>query len=334
MPAGKQATISKFMEQLSQVEGFTVDLETLEKFASKIPASTGVKPTKHRDGPRAKTAYNVWCSTYWGPHCEAEYGRKLPLADVKFKDGDQKGEVKLSAHTDERKQMWTDFQETPQFQEMKSEIEAENEKLGKVPTKRKATKSDEIERLKKELEEERKKNTHSDSNSEEELVESKTEEVVESKTEVPESKTEVVESKTEVVESKTEVVESKTEVVESKTEVPESKTEVDEFDQMDTNGDGVVDREEFEAHIKEKEKKHETLDEQTRWVFEQFDKSTETTCFKAWIMINHHDTYGPQKKKRISSDELKEFKAQHHWADFCGKKYTQECDWFEYIPSM
>ena len=299
MPAGKQATISKFMEQLSQVEGFTVDLETLEKFASKIPASTGVKPTKHRDGPRAKTAYNVWCSTYWGPHCEAEYGRKLPLADVKFKDGDQKGEVKLSAHTDERKQMWTDFQETPQFQEMKSEIEAENEKLGKVPTKRKATKSDEIERLKKELEEERKKNTHSDSNSEEELVESKTEEVVE-----------------------------------SKTEVPESKTEVDEFDQMDTNGDGVVDREEFEAHIKEKEKKHETLDEQTRWVFEQFDKSTETTCFKAWIMINHHDTYGPQKKKRISSDELKEFKAQHHWADFCGKKYTQECDWFEYIPSM
>ena len=305
MPAGKQETITKFMEQLVQVEGFTVDLETLVKFASKIPASTGVKPTKHRDGPRAKTAYNVWCSTYWGPHCETEYGRKLPLADVKFKDGEQKGEVKLSAHTPERKQMWTEFQETSQFQEMKSEIEAENEKLGVLPTKRKPTKSDEIERLKKELEEERKKNAHSDSNSEEELDE-----------------------------SKTEVVESKTEVVESKTEVVESKTEVDEFDQMDTNGDGVVDREEFEAHIKEKEKKHETLDEQTRWVFEQFDKSTETTCFKAWIMINHHDTYGPQKKKRISSDELKEFKAQHHWADFCGKKYTQECDWFEYIPSM
>ena len=291
MPAGKQDTITKFMDAIVQVEEFEIDLETLKQFASKIPAASGVKPTKHHDGPRAKTAYNVWCATHWAEHCETEYGRKLPLADVKFKDGDQKGEVKLSAHTDERKQMWTDFQETPQFQEMKSEIEAENEKLGKVPTKRKATKSDEIERLKKELEEERKKNTHSDSNSEEELVE-------------------------------------------SKTEVPESKTEVDEFDQMDTNGDGVVDREEFEAHIKEKEKKHETLDEQTRWVFEQFDKSTETTCFKAWIMINHHDTYGPQKKKRISSDELKEFKAQHHWADFCGKKYTQECDWFEYIPSM
>ncbi len=316
MPAGKQETLSKFMEQLSQVEGFEIDLETLKQFASKIPVSTGVKPTKHRDGPRAKTAYNVWCSTYWGPHCETEYGRKLPLADVKFKDGDQKGEVKLSAHTPERKQMWKDFQETPELQEMKSEIEAENEKLGKVPTKRKPTQKDQIERLMKELEEERKKNAHSDSNSEEELDEStKTEEVVES------TKTEEVES------TKAEEVES------TKAEEVDSTNE-DEFDQMDTNGDGVVDREEFEAHIKEKEKKNETLDEQTKWVFEQFDKSTETTCFKAWIMINHHDTYGPQKKTRISSDELKEFKAQHHWADFCGKKYTQECDWFEYIPSM
>ena len=153
------------MEAIVQVEGFEIDLEALKQFASKIPATSGVKLTKHHSQPRAKTAYNVWCATYWAEHCETEYGRKLPLADVKFKDGDQKGEVKLSAHTPQRKQMWTEFQETSQFQEMKSEIEAENEKLGKVPTKKKATKADEIERLKKELEEERAKNKKSSADS-------------------------------------------------------------------------------------------------------------------------------------------------------------------------
>ena len=269
MPAGKQATISKFMEQLSQVEGFTVDLETLEKFASKIPASTGVKPTKHRDGPRAKTAYNVWCATHWAEHCETEYGRKLPLADVKFKDGDQKGEVKLSAHTDERKQMWTDFQETPQFQEMKSEIEAENEKLGKVPTKRKATKADEISRLMKELEEERAKNkkrsadSDSDSDSDSEDSDSDSESDVESKNEKP------------------------------------------------------SDPKELHKH----------------WAISQFQKPTELNCFKSWIMSNDPDSYGEGKKTAIPRDELSQLKEEYKLADFTGKNYTEECQWFEFIPT-
>ena len=50
-------------------------------------------------------------------------------------------------------------------------------------------------------------------------------------------------------------------------------------------------------------------------------------------MTNHHDKYGPQKKDRISCDELAEFKAQHHWADFCGDNYTDKCDWFHFIPT-
>ena len=94
--SGKQNTLAKFMQILSSVEGFPISHEELQEFAHKIPADTGVKPTKPREKPRAKTVYNRWCAKYWKDFCLKEYGRTLPLADLKYNDGENKGQVKIS----------------------------------------------------------------------------------------------------------------------------------------------------------------------------------------------------------------------------------------------
>jgi len=290
--AGKQNTLSKFMLVLSSVEGFPLTHEALQQFAYKIPADTGVKPTKSRDKPRAKTVYNKWCAKYWKAFCEAEYGRTLPLADLKYGVGENKGQVKVSAQTGIRRDMWTEFQKTEDFQTLQLEVDSENEKLGNTPSKKKETQTQMIQRLTLELEETKRKAQSSKLNEEPPLPEFHEE---------PDT-------------------------------VSPTKN-LSEFDQMDTNGDGVVDRSEFEAHLKQKQ--NDTVDEQTQWAITTFGgKSSETTCFKAWIMVNHHDKYGPQKKDRISSDELAEFKAQHDWKNHCGDNYTDQAPWFQFIPVM
>ena len=264
MPSmSRNVLLSGFMTQLSQVDGFPCSYEDLQRFAEQIPKDSGFKPTKTRDGVRAKTVYNVWCGTHWKEHCIQEYGKSLPLADVKDKAS---GEITTNAHTDLRKEMYAAFQETEEYGALKATVEEENKKLGKsTPVKRKATKAQQIEELRKELEEVRKKNSES----------------VEEQNEQPEDNSDEEENSEEVKEEEVKEEEVK---------------EKDEFDEMDTNGDGVVDREEFEAHLEQKNKQNDTLcEQQVEWARKQFTKSSATTCFKAWLMANHSDVYGPEK---------------------------------------
>ena len=165
--SGKQTTIAKFMKELSSVEGFPLEHDTLQEFAHKIPAETGVKPTKPREKPRAKTVYNKWCAQFWKAFCLKEYGRTLPLADQKYTDGENKGQVKLSAQTVLRRQMWEDFQQTDDFQILQAEVDSENQKLGNIPSKKKKeTQTDQIKRLKKELEQLKKESSSDESQDE------------------------------------------------------------------------------------------------------------------------------------------------------------------------
>ena len=154
MPASKVATIQGFMGALTQVDGFEYSLEDLQRFAEQIPKETGFKPTKTRDGVRAKTVYNAWCGKQWKEHCIQEYGKSLPLADVKDK---ATGEIKTDAHTDLRREMYAALQETEEFQTLKEEVEEENKKLGKSTPTKKQSKDAEIKQLKKELAKEKKK---------------------------------------------------------------------------------------------------------------------------------------------------------------------------------
>ena len=154
MPASKVATIEGFMGALTQVEGFDYSLEDLQRFAEQIPKETGFKPTKTRGGVRAKTVYNAWCGKQWKEHCIQEYGKSLPLADVKDK---KTGEIKTNAHTDLRKEMYAEFQETEEYEILKKEVEEENKKLGKSTPTKKQSKDAEIKQLKKELAKEKKK---------------------------------------------------------------------------------------------------------------------------------------------------------------------------------
>ena len=310
MPSmSRNVLLSGFMTQLSQVDGFPCSYEDLQRFAEQIPKVSGFKPTKTRDGVRAKTVYNVWCGKHWKEHCIQEYGKSLPLANVKDKET---GEIKTDAHTELRREMYAAFQKTEEYHALKATVEEENKKLGKsTPVKRKATKAQQIEELRKELEEVKKKNSESN-------------ESVDEQNEQPEDNSDEEENSEEVKEEEVKEEEVKEEEVKEK----------DEFDEMDTNGDGVVDREEFEAHLEQKNKQNDTLcEQQVEWARKQFTKSSATTCFKAWLMANHSDVYGPEKKTRISTDEYKEFKAQHDFDDFNGKNYTADnCDWFEFIP--
>ena len=306
MPSmSRNVLLSGFMTQLSQVDGFPCSYEDLQRFAEQIPKETGFKPTKTRGGVRAKTVYNVWCGTQWKEHCIKEYGKSLPLADVKDKAS---GDITTNAHTELRREMYAAFQETEEYEILKKEVEEENKKLGKsTPVKRKPTKAQQIEELRRELEEVKKKNSESN-------------ESVDEQNEQPEDNSDEEENSEEVKED---------EVKEDEVKEDEVK---DEFDEMDTNGDGVVDREEFEAHLKEKDKQNDTLcEQQVEWARKQFTKSSATTCFKAWLMANHSDVYGPEKKIRISAEEYKEFKAQHNFDNFNGKNYNDQCDWFEFI---
>ena len=296
MPSvSRNVLLSGFMTELSQVDGFPCSYEDLLRFAEQIPKESGFKPTKSRGGVRAKTVYNHWCGTQWKEYCIKEYGKSLPLADVKDKES---GEVKIDAHTKLRQEMYAAFQETEDYEILKKQVEEENKKLGKsTPVKRKPTKAQQIEELRKELEEVRRKNSESN-------------ESVEELNEQPEEDNSDEEEE----------------------EVKEEEVK-DEFDQMDTNGDGVVDREEFEAYLEEKNKLNETLfEQQAEWARNQFNKSSATTCFKAWLMAHHSDVYGPDKKTRISTEEYKEFKAQHDFDNYNGKNYNEQCDWFEFIP--
>ena len=320
MPSmSRNVLLSGFMTQLSQVDGFPCSFEDLQRFAEQIPKDSGFKPTKTRDGVRAKTVYNVWCGTHWKDHCIQEYGKSLPLADVKDK---ATGEITTNAHTDLRREMYAAFQETEEYGALKATVEEENKKLGKsTPVKRKPTKAQQIEELRKELEEVRKKNSEST-----ESVEEQNEQQEEEDNSLEEENSE------EVKEVKEEVKEEEVKEEVKEEEVKEEEVK-DEFDQMDTNGDGVVDREEFEAHLEQKKKQNDTLcEQQAEWARKQFTKSSATTCFKAWVMAHHSDVYGPEKKTRISADEYKEFKAQHDFDNFNGKNYTEQCAWFEFIP--
>ena len=155
MPASKVATIEGFMGALTQVEGFEYSLEDLQRFAEQIPKESGFKPTKTRGGVRAKTAYNIWCGTQWKDYCIKEFGKSLPLADVKDKES---GEVKIDAHTELRREMYAAFQETEEYDELKATVEEENKKLGKSTPTKKQSKDAEIKQLKKELAKEKKKN--------------------------------------------------------------------------------------------------------------------------------------------------------------------------------
>jgi hypothetical protein len=155
MPASKVATIEGFMGALTQVEGFEYSLEDLQRFAEQIPKDSGFKPTKSRGGVRAKTVYNHWCGTQWKDHCIKEYGKSLPLADVKDKES---GEVKIDAHTKLRQEMYAAFQETEEYEILKKQVEEENKKLGKSTPTKKQSKDAEIKQLKKELAKEKKKN--------------------------------------------------------------------------------------------------------------------------------------------------------------------------------
>ena len=154
MPASKVATIQGFMGALTQVEGFDYSLEDLQRFAEQIPKETGFKPTKTRGGVRAKTVYNLWCGKQWKEHCIQEYGKSLPLADVKDK---ATGEIKTDAHTELRREMYAEFQETEEYEILKKEVEEENKKLGKSTPTKKQSKDAEIKQLKKELAKEKKK---------------------------------------------------------------------------------------------------------------------------------------------------------------------------------
>jgi len=154
MPASKVATIQGFMDALTNVEGFEYSLEDLQRFAEQIPKETGFKPTKTRGGVRAKTVYNVWCGTQWKDYCIKEYGKPLPLADVKDKETD---EVKINAHTKLRQEMYAAFQKTEEYEILKKEVEEENKKLGKSTPTKKQSKDAEIKQLKKELAKEKKK---------------------------------------------------------------------------------------------------------------------------------------------------------------------------------
>jgi len=323
MPSmSRNVLLSGFMTELSQVDGFPCSYEDLLRFAEQIPKKSGFKPTKTRDGVRAKTVYNVWCGTQWKEHCIKEYGKPLPLADVKDKATE---EITTNAHTDLRKEMYAAFQKTEEYEILKKEVEEENKKLGKsTPVKRKPTKAQQIEELRKELEEVRRKNSESN-----ESVEEQNEQPEEDNSDEEENSEEVKEE-----EVKEEVKDEEVKEEEVKEEVKEEEVkEEDEFDQMDTNGDGVVDREEFEAHLQQKNKQNDTLcEQQAEWARKQFTKSSATTCFKAWLMANHSDIYGPDKKTRISGDEYKEFKAQYDFDNFNGKNYNEQCDWFEFIP--
>jgi myosin heavy subunit len=334
MPSmSRNVLLSGFMTQLSQVDGFPCSYEDLQRFAEQIPKDSGFKPTKTRDGVRAKTVYNVWCGTHWKEHCIQEYGKSLPLADVKDKGT---GEITTNAHTDLRKEMYTEFQKSKEYDELKATVEEENKKLGKsTPVKRKATKAQQIEELRKELEEVKKKNSESN-----ESVEEQNEQPEEDNSDEEENSEEVKEDEVKEDEVKEdevkedEVKEDEVKEDEVKEDEVKEKEVKDEFDEMDTNGDGVVDREEFEAHLEQKNKQNDTLcEQQVEWARKQFTKSSATTCFKAWLMANHSDVYGPEKKTRVSPDEYKEFKAQHDFDNFNGKNYTADnCDWFEFIP--
>jgi hypothetical protein len=295
----------------------------LQRFAEQIPKDSGFKPTKTRDGVRAKTVYNVWCGNQWKEHCINEYGKSLPLADVKNKAS---GEITTNAHTDLRKEMYAAFQETEEYGALKATVEEENKKLGKsTPVKRKTTKAQQIEELRKELEEVKKKNSESNESVEEQNEQPEDEDNSDEEDNSEEESEEVKEE---------EVKEEEVKEEEVKEEEVKEKEVKDEFDEMDTNGDGVVDREEFEAHLEQKNKQNDTLcEQQVEWARKQFTKSSATTCFKAWLMANHSDVYGPEKKTRVSPDEYKEFKAQHDFDNFNGKNYTADnCDWFEFIP--
>ncbi len=162
MSAKKIPTINKFMDALVNVPGFNMTIDELKAYAAKIPRESGVRPVNQREGVRAKTPYNHWCATHWKEYCQAEYGRTLPLADLKYTTGDNKGDVKVSAHTTERKNMWKEFQDTPEFQTLKIEVDLENEKLGKISSKSKSksTKTqekEEIELLNKQIAEAKEK---------------------------------------------------------------------------------------------------------------------------------------------------------------------------------
>ena len=156
MPSvSRNVLLSGFMTELSQVDGFPCSYEDLLRFAEQIPKESGFKPTKSRGGVRAKTVYNHWCGTQWKEYCIKEYGKSLPLADVKDKES---GEVKIDAHTKLRQEMYAAFQETEDYEILKKQVEEENKKLGKsTPVKRKPTKAQQIEELRKELEEVRRK---------------------------------------------------------------------------------------------------------------------------------------------------------------------------------
>ena len=158
MPQKKQPTINKFMDALVMVPGFAMTLDELKAHAAKIPRDSGVRPVNQREGIRAKTPYNYWCATKWKEHCETEYGRTLPLADLKYTTGENKGGVKVSAHTGERKEMWSDFKESCEFNSLQLEVDSENEKLGKISSKPKSTRAqgeEVIQHLKKEIAEAR-----------------------------------------------------------------------------------------------------------------------------------------------------------------------------------
>jgi hypothetical protein len=114
-------SVHGFIKALSQVDGFPCSYEDLLRFAEQIPKESGFKPAKSRGGVRAKTAYNVWCERHWLAHCIKEYGKSLPLADVKDK---ATGEIKINAHTDLRREMYAAFQKTEDYEILKKEVEA------------------------------------------------------------------------------------------------------------------------------------------------------------------------------------------------------------------
>ena len=100
----------------------------------------------------------------------------------------------------------------------------------------------------------------------------------------------------------------------------------DEFDEMDTDGDGVVSREE---HSKYKERKKHIA-----WVCAQFPKKrdSKTNCAKAEWMIRHPDKYNESAETSVSNKDWKIAQEELGVKQIDWKKATIEsCMWFNRI---
>ena len=74
----------------------------------------------------------------------------------------------------------------------------------------------------------------------------------------------------------------------------------------------------------------QSIDTQRQWLISVGFKHNVSADFKAWIMYNEEDTYGPDGDDAISTANLKEFKQLHNYEEL---KDSTDTEWYNFLDN-